>query len=111
MALTTNTIKEFQDYLGGVVARASHHAPNVTECIYVLAGLIILKGTDIKVREYNGQPANMLWVTINSKQYAFRYEHNNGTIEIRDGGQNSPILHAIDNSKTTKDIMTIFNTL
>jgi hypothetical protein len=114
MALTAKSVKDVQGYFQGVVARAEHHAINVTEVIYPLLGLIILhldSGSDIKVREYNGTPANMLWVQIKGKRYAFRYDHTNDNIEIRDGGLNGAVLHTVDNSNNIPSLVTIFEKL
>lgn len=106
MALSVTLVTEVQRYFKGVVARADHHALNVSEVIYPLLGLIILyldPSSDIEVREYNEAPANMLWVHINDKRYAFRYDHGNDNIEIRDGNAKGPILHTVDNSCTIAD--------
>ncbi|MDR1252816.1 MAG: hypothetical protein LBK62_11735, partial [Treponema sp.] len=67
--------------------------------------------SDIRVREYNGIPGNILWVYINGKRYAFRYDHQNDNIEIRNGGVNGAVLHTVNNSSTVADLITIFQGL
>jgi len=114
MALTMDSVKRLQQYFNGVIERAEHHAPGVTEVIYPLLCLIVSRfdpTSDIEVREYNGSPANMLWVHINGAKYAFRYDHKTSTIEIREGTLNGSIKHSIDNTKSIKDLIQIFDTL
>jgi hypothetical protein len=112
MALTTESVAELQQYIKRVAERADHHALNVNEVIYPLIGLIVHhldQESDIQVREYNGDPGNMLWVHINNTRYAFRYDHGNGgSIEIRKNSFNGPILHTVDNNTTIADLIKIF---
>jgi hypothetical protein len=114
MALSVKSTEELQKYFKGVAERASHHAHNISDIIYPLLGLIILyfdPHSDIEVREYNGSPANILWVHINNKRYTFRYDHTQDIIEIRDSSAKGAVLHKIDNSKTIADLKTIFQSL
>jgi hypothetical protein len=114
MALSVKSVNEIRRYFNGVVERAGHHALNVSEVIYPLLGFILLHfdpSSDIEVREYNGIPANMLWVHINGKKYTFQYNHQHGNIEIKNGGMNGPVLHTIDNNNTIADLKVIFGSL
>jgi hypothetical protein len=70
MALSVKSVTEIRRYFNGVVGRAEHHTLNVSEVIYPLLGFILLHfdpSSDIEVREYNGNPVNMLWVHISGK--------------------------------------------
>ncbi|GMO11160.1 MAG: hypothetical protein Ta2D_13390 [Rickettsiales bacterium] len=101
-------IEELKEYFNGVVARANHHAFNVANIIYSLLGFIILKGENIKIREYNGHAANLLSCLINEKEYTFRYEHSGDFIEIKNG---SNIVFKIDNATTIDSLQTMFGKL
>jgi hypothetical protein len=64
MALTINTVDEFQSYLNGVMTRATEHGPNVSAVVPALAGAVVLfkdSGTQLEVKTYAGAPANILW--------------------------------------------------
>ncbi|MDR1127631.1 MAG: hypothetical protein LBL06_05840 [Treponema sp.] len=114
MALSVSSAVRLQDYFKGVVERANHHALNVLDIIYPLLGFIILyfdPDSDIEVREYNGGPANMLWIHINGKRYTFRYDHEKDNIEIRDNNAKGVVLHEIDNDTTIADLKMIFQSL
>jgi hypothetical protein len=114
MALKMNSINNLQQYFNGVIERSEHHAPGVTEVIYPLLCLIISRfdpTSNIEVKEYNGAPANMLWVHINGTRYAFRYDHKTSTIEIREGTSKGVIKHSINNTKSIKDLIQIFDAL
>ena len=46
MAVKVDTVETLKKYFSGVVRRTNHHAPKVTEIIYSLLGIIILKKDD-----------------------------------------------------------------
>ena len=112
MAIKVETVDILKKYFEGVTKRANHHAPNVKEVIYGLLGVIVLKkdiGTHIEVRGNNDdKTGNILWVTINSIKYAFRYEHSDDSIEIRKSTYKGPLVLKIDNSTTLKQVIDCF---
>jgi hypothetical protein len=112
MAKTLNKVDELKKYFEGVISRADHHAGNVKEIAYSLLGVIVLKkdeGTDISVMTTgNDRTGNILWVHIGGKRYAFRYEHNDGTIEIRKDSYKGDIVIKIDNSTSLDQILGTF---
>ncbi len=112
MAVKVDTVETLKKYFSGVVRRTNHHAPKVTEIIYSLLGIIILKkddGTTIEVRGSDDDATgNILWVIINGKRYAFRYEHSDGTIEIREDTYNGNIALKINNTTSVSDILKVF---
>jgi hypothetical protein len=113
MPIRVDSVETLKRYFSGVVERANHHAPNVSDIIYKLLGIIIIKmddSTSIEVRRGAEVDAtgNILWVISNGTRYAFRYEHGDGTIEIRQGSNSGPLLLKIDNSTPTATIMTAF---
>lgn len=114
MALKATEINDLQVYLDGVLERASHHASGVNEVVLTLAGAVVWKkdpGSDLTVREYNGRPANILWVKIGREQYAFRYDHPTEKIEMREGSHNGEVRHVFDNETTASQIFQIFDGL
>lgn len=112
MAVKIETIDTLKKYFSGVTRRANHHAHNVNEVIYGLLGVIVLKkddGTDIEVRgSDDSKTGNILWVTINRVRYAFRYEHFDGTVEIRKHTYKGSMVLKIDNTTTITDVINCF---
>lgn len=112
MAVKVETIDTLKKYFSGVTSRAIHHAPNVSEVIYGLLGVIILKkdeGTDIEVRgNSDDKTGNILWVMINATRYAFRYEHSNDTIEIRQDSYKGNLVLTIDNNTSLQQVINTF---
>ena len=112
MAVKVETVDTLKKYFTGVTRRANHHATNINEVIYGLLGVIILKkdeGTHIEVRGSDDEKTgNILWVIINGIRYAFRYEHSNGTIEIRKDSYNGVLILAIDNNTTLQQVINCF---
>lgn len=100
MAITAKDVQQLNEYAKGVMDRAEHHAGNGKgAALTVLGGIIWRAGADsIRIRQYAGAPANMLWIKVAGKDYAFRYDHASQQIEIRDGSQSGNILHAIDDA-------------
>ncbi|ENB2052492.1 hypothetical protein D2H34_003939 [Vibrio fluvialis] len=114
MAVKVNQVELLKDYFFGVVERSEHHAPNVNEVIYPLLGLIVLKmddNSDIQVRGSQGVTGNILWFTTNSQRYAFRYEHEDDTIEIRKDSFKGDVVAKVNNSTTVADLKNIFASL
>ena len=112
MALTVNTLTLLNEYINGVMSRADHHGQNVNEIVLSLAGAVVWKATqDVEVRMYNGETANILWLTVNKNRYALAFNHNTGNIEIRDRTQTGTVLASFNNSTTTNQVKQIFSTL
>lgn len=111
MAVKVDTVEVLKKYFSGVVRRTNHHAPKVTDIVYGLLGIIILKkddGTTIEVRGSDDDATgNILWVVIKGIRYAFRYEHSDGTIEIRKDTYNGSLIMKIDNTTTVSQILTV----
>lgn len=113
MAITATDVEQLNEYASGVMERAKHHAFSVKgSALTILGGIIWRADPDtIRIRQYGGNPANMLWIRVGGRAYALRYEHSTGQIEIRDGSQNGAILHAIDDTMPVADIYTIVDSL
>lgn len=112
MAISIDSIQLLQTYLIGVLSRADHHAENVKGVALALAGAVIWKSTgQISVREYLGEPANILWFYINIRKFSLVYNHKNDKIELRERTQSGETLAIFDNETTYSEIIDIFNNL
>jgi len=114
MAIKVRSIQTLKEYFSGVALRTKHHAPNISDAIYPLLGLIILnmdEDSDIEVRSTEGVPGNLLWVYIKGKRYAFRYEPQEGTIELREGTIRGKIIRKIDNNTSVREMRFLFEQL
>lgn len=113
MAITAKDVEQLHEYAEGVMNRADHHAGKVKgAALTILGGLIWRADPDtIRMRQYGGAPANMLWVKVKGKDYAIRYEHTTEQIELRDGKQNGAMLHSIDDTMPVADIQAIIAAL
>jgi Integron cassette protein VCH_CASS1 chain len=113
MAITANDVDILHQYAEGVMNRADHHAGEVKGIALALLGGIIWRGEpgSIEIKQYAGGLANVLWVTINSKRYAFAYNHTSGEIEIRDRTQSGPAIHSFSNKTPVAHVEAVFRTL
>ena len=113
MAITANDVDVLHQYAEGVMNRADHHAGQVKGIALALLGGIIWRGEpgSIAIKQYAGSPANVLWVTIGGRRYAFAYNHTTGEIEIRDRTQSGTALHSFSNSTPVADVETVFRAL
>lgn len=113
MPITANDVEVLHQYAEGAMNRADHHAGQVKGIALALLGGIIWRGEpgSIEIKQYAGNPANLLWVTIGGKRYAFAYNHNTGQIEIRDRIHTGPALHNFSNSTPVTDVEAVFRSL
>jgi hypothetical protein len=96
------------------MGRSKHHAGNVGGAALALVGAIVWRKDDadkIEVFERQGTPGNVLWVKVSGKRYAFSFNHENQTIEMRESSTQGPVLHSFTNSTPTNDIEVIFRAL
>ncbi|NIG54559.1 hypothetical protein [Chitinophaga sp. Cy-1792] len=109
MPIKVDSVEMLRQYFQGVVDRANHHAQNVDDVIYGLLGIIILRkdpNTNIEVKSTgNGATGNILWLQSRGRRLALRYEHEDHTIEIREGSYKGPMVLKIDNATTTQQIL------
>ena len=112
MAISINSVEKLQQYLGGVLQRADHHAGKVEGVALALLGAVVWKSTgEIEVREYAGRPANILWFWIEQNRYALTYNHQTEKIELKERTQGGQTLHEVDNETTYQEIIDIFKSL
>jgi len=113
MGITAKDVEQLHEYAKGVMERADDHTGKVKGAALAILGGIIWRADpdSIRIRQYAGNPANMVWAKIAGKEYAFRYEHGTDEIEIRDGSQNGPILHRFDDATPAATIEAVFRKL
>ncbi|SCY49668.1 hypothetical protein SAMN02927916_2303 [Flavobacterium anhuiense] len=112
MPTTIQNIEVLREYLTGVLDRANHHAQNVNQIALAIAGGIIWKTTnDIKVMSRDGEMKNVLWLQVNNKKLCFVYNHNNSSIEVRDGSIQGKVLALFNNSTPLSNVKSFFEFL
>ena len=115
MSIQADDIQTLHAYAKGVMARVAHHAGNVGAIALALLGGIIWRTEpgSIKIKEYDGDLANVLWWTSAStgRRYACAYNHQTQEIEIRDRTVQGPALHQFSNATPIISVETIFSTL
>ena len=112
MAISIDLIKTLQIYLTGVMGRADHHAGQVEGVALALLGAVVWRSTgEISVREYAGNPANIIWFFVNDARYALVYNHTSLKIELRERTQSGDTISEFDNSTTYQEIINVFRQL
>jgi len=106
-------IEILKQYITGVMLRADHHADEVKAVALTIAGAIIWKkdAGPIKALTLKGEMKNVLWVPINGKNYAFSYNHVNGTIEMRKKSTQGDAIKSFSNKTPPFSIWEFFNGL
>lgn len=113
MPIQADDVATLNAYAQGVMNRANHHAAQVQAIALAVLGGIIWRcdpGT-IEIKQYAGNLANVLWVSIGGNRYAFAYNHTTGEIETRDRTQNGNVLHRFTNATPITDLEAIFRSL
>ncbi len=112
MPRAVTDVDVLQEYVRGVMERAEHHASKVNEICLAIAGAVIWrKDGDIQVYERDGQMTNALWIHINGQRYAISYNHNAGTIEVREDSMRGKTLASFNNSDSAADVRHFFASL
>lgn len=114
MAQSFTGIDALRQYLTGVVDRASHHAPNITEVIGHLAVALVLNHDpgSLEYREYGGNPTNILRFTLRGTRYSLAYNHQHGgRIEAREGSDTGRPREFFTNGDTLADVLSKFSHL
>ena len=111
MATRVRDVDTLREYVAGVVVRADHHGQGVNEIVLAIAGAIIWrKDPDIalEVNTRDGQMTNVLWVEIGGKRYAFSYNHDQQTVEVREGSTQGAVLGSFSNGTPLSQVKTFF---
>lgn len=111
MAVTVDSITDLRRYFRGVVQRSEHHGRSVADVVYSLLGLMLVHmddDSDIKVWGSEGSAANILWFYVSGKRHAFRYEHADGTVEIRRENHRGPVVAKLSNTTPIAELRRVF---
>ncbi|MFL3663009.1 MAG: hypothetical protein ACJ04Q_03335 [Flavobacteriales bacterium] len=112
MAISIDSIQTLQTYLSGVMGRAEHHAGQVEGVALALLGAVVWRSTgEIAVREYAGNPANIIWFYVGSEKYALVYNHSTEKIELRERTQGGTTLAEFDNRTSYQEVISAFSAL
>jgi len=113
MAIQARDLDVLHRYVQGVMNRAEHHARGVSAIALTLLGAIIWRGEpgSVEIKQHSGELANVLWVAIDGVRYAFSYNHERGTIEMRDRTLQGAVLHSFTNETTAPEVEAIFRSL
>lgn len=115
MSIQADDIQTLHTYAQGVMSKVAHHAGNVGAIALALLGGIIWRTQpgSVKIKEYDGGLANVLWWTSDSTgcRYACAYNHHTQEIEIRDRSVRGTALHRFSNATPVTGVETIFSSL
>jgi hypothetical protein len=108
MATTVTEIEVLRQYIGGVMARADHHANRVDEVALALVGAILWrKDADQEIKVL----VNVLWVYIGGSRYALSYNPESGEIEMRNGSTHGTVKHTFSNAVNASIVKAIFEAM
>jgi Integron cassette protein VCH_CASS1 chain len=113
MPLEMTQVQQFREYLQGVMDRAEHHAGNVDEIALAVAGAVIWRMDDGPLEAFTreGQTKNVLWARINGRRFAFSYNHEEETIEVREGTTQGHVVRSFSNDDSAGDVAVFFRGL
>jgi hypothetical protein len=111
--LTATDVAVLHRYAQGVMDRAEHHAGHVKAIALALLGGIVWRAdpNSISIRQHAGNLANVLWLRIGGRPYAFSYNHKAGKIEIRNRTVRGSILYAFDDQTPVAIVESAFRSL
>ncbi|MFL5898625.1 MAG: hypothetical protein ACJ76D_09215 [Solirubrobacterales bacterium] len=111
MPQTVASVDVLQQYIRGVMQRAEHHANNVDEIALALAlagAVVWRKDGEIEVMAREGDMKNVLWVCVNGRRYALSYNHDHGSIEVRERNTQGNVLASFTNANTVHEVKQFF---
>jgi len=111
MPIEMAEIETLRSYLTAVMGRAEHHADQVDEVTLALIGAVVWRkdpDTKLEVLSRKGALTNVLWVTIAGTRYAFSYNHDQKTIELRRGSLTGITVASFSNSSTLAQVKAVF---
>jgi len=99
-----------QQYIRGVLERAEHHAANVDEVLFAVAGAVVWRKDDehLEVMLRDGDMKNVLWVHVDGTRYAIAYDHVTQAIQVRRGSTHGPVLASFTNATPHRGIKAFF---
>jgi hypothetical protein len=111
-SIIIQNIDILREYLNGVLNRVDHHAHNVNEIALAIAGGIIWKTTDnLKVFSREGEMKNVLWLQVDNRRLCFVYNHEEKSIQVKEGSTHGSIIESFDNSTPLHSVKSFFENL
>lgn len=112
MSIQLSSLHQLKLYLDGVMKKAHHHSPNVTDVIPAIIGFIVTYAdpSEIHVGSREGDMKNENWFCIadSDEWYYFCYNHDDQTIDMKEGSRQSPVIAKFDNRSTIFEIKSVF---
>ena len=101
-----------QKYLVKVMERADHHARGVDQIALALVGAVVWKKTGtLEVMPTKDGTGNVLWFHVGKARYALSYNHDEGSIDLREKTTQGERLAALDNDTSLDELRKLFNGL
>lgn len=114
MPRNIDNMDTLQKYTKGILEKTEHHAQNVSEIIFPLIGLIVAfkdNDEDLKVMTQDEEMKNVLWARIRGNRYAFSYNHESQSIEMREGSTQGRTINSFKNGNPLGSIIDFFRKL
>lgn len=115
MTIEITSRHQWQMYLIGIIRKAHHHSPNVTDIIPTIAGNIDLYAdqNSIEVGEREGKMKNEIWFRFigDNQYYYFVYNHGDEMLDMKEGGRGGNIIAKFDNYSTPIMVKAVFEKL
>ena len=114
MAVQVDDVRMLQGYMKQLLKRARHHARNVDQIVFPLAGAIIWKKSPAPLEVRSGKDGGMgvaLTAKINRKRYAFSYNHADRCIDMKDGSFQGAVIRQFSNETRLPDLISFFESL
>lgn len=112
MAIQISSMHQFKMYIDGVMKKAHHHSPNVTDIIPVILGNILTYADpgEIHVGSREGDMKNEIWFCIHktNEWYYLSYNHEDETIDMKQDGRQGNIIAKFNNQSQIFEIKAVF---
>jgi hypothetical protein len=114
MSLKVNDVDALQQYLGGVLKKANHHAGNADDAVLLLLGAVVLykdADTPIQVHARKGSVSNIVWIYMGGTRFALRHDPDADNIQLRRGVTLGSVVATFDNTTPVSVIRKKFEEL
>jgi hypothetical protein len=107
------SLVELKQYLDGVMKKAHHHSPNVCDIIPTIMGNVMIYADidQIEVGVREGDMKNEMWIMVSEYRYYLCYNHDDGTIDLKEDGRQGMVLAKFDNSSPIYMVKATFEKL
>jgi hypothetical protein len=104
--INVRNAKEVKAVFLSNLRRANHHAPDVSEAVDKLTGVIFSNGCQVDVGTRKGKITASLWAKINGEWKYLCYDYRQKKIAVKDK-KGGTVLGHIDNRSTSVTIMEV----